>query len=134
MRPATRHYNVIEDMEEKIKGLRLIAVVLAKGSTGFELEGMVDNEYLRYSLSTMFEVCFEKDHVFKRDIIGDKSTLSIWDCLDRVLEDVAVSPDGRVCSLRLENEKTIYVWSHELKHDNLIVVKRNESIEWFTIG
>ena len=118
----------------KIIGLRLESVTLSRGSTTFELDGVKEGEHYRYHLGTMFEICFEKVDLFKRDIVDDESTARLWRCLEADLQDVTLSEDGRVCELKLNNKKSIFIWSEELNHDNLLVVRKYESDEWFTIG
>jgi|GEM_PF-2159044 len=120
--------------EQKLVGLDLVSVSLARGATGFTLLGKVGGEHCRFDCSTMFEICFDEDRIFKDDIRDHPSTLKLWDCLDKTLEAVCLSDDGRVCSLKLEEGPTVYVWSEDEKHDNLFVVQRWRSDEWFTIG
>ncbi|MEM6555971.1 MAG: hypothetical protein AAF642_08860 [Pseudomonadota bacterium] len=120
--------------EEKLVGLDLRSVSLGRGATSLELDGKISGEYHRYNCSTNFEICFDKDRVFKDDIIDHPSTLRLWDCLEKPLIDISISEDGRVCSLKLGDGPTIYVWSQNEKHDNLFVVRRWQSEEWFTIG
>lgn len=119
---------------EKITGLRLESVTLSKGSKTFEFDGMRDGEHYRYHLGTMFEICFGKEDLFKRDIVDDESTVKLWGCLEAELKDVILSEDGRVCQLKLDNGKSIFIWSLEVDHDNLLVARRHEFDEWFTIG
>lgn len=124
----------MEKLTQKISGLRLDSITISRGSTTFELDGMKNGEHYKYKLGTMFEVCFEKIDLFKRDIVDDESTINLWGCLEACLEDVSLSEDGRVCELKLDNNKSIFIWSEEADHDNLILVRRYESDEWFTIG
>lgn len=121
-------------MEENLIGLTLIGVVLAKGSTGFELIGNKAGEHYRYSLSSMFEICFDRKDIFERDIRDDPSTLTFWRVLEHELSGISISEDGRVCELKFQDAPSIFVWAQELKHDNLIIAQRHDSDEWFTIA
>lgn len=120
--------------EHKLVGLDLMSVTLGRASTSFELSGKIGGEYHRYYCSTMFDICFDKNRVFEQDIIDHPSTLRLWDCLEQKLIDLNISEDGRVCSLVLEGGPTIYIWSKETEHDNLLIADRWQSEEWFTIG
>jgi len=124
----------MERPEEKITNLRLESVTISRGSKTFEFSGIKEKEYYRYYLGTIFEVCFDSADLFKRDIIDDESTVGIWGCLEADLQDITLSKDGRVCELKLDNSKSIFIWSLEVAHDNLLVARRHESDEWFTIG
>lgn len=120
--------------EQKLVGLELVSVSLGRGATSFTFAGSSDGEHCRYDCSTMFEICFDEARVFKDDIIDHPSSLKLWDCLEKELEEIFVRDDGRVCSLKLKGGPTVYIWSEEAKHDNLLVVERWQSDEWFTIG
>lgn len=96
--------------------------------------GYIGEEHYRYDCSNGFEICFDKARIFKDDIIDHPSTLELWDCLEKTLEDISISDNGRVCLLKLKDGPMIYVWSKEEDHDNLFIVKRWQSDEWFTIG
>ena len=120
--------------EEKLVGLDLVSISLGRGATSLMFYGKVGEEHCRYDCSTIFEICFDEARVFKDDIIDHPSTLKLWDCLEKTLEELSVTNDGRVCSLKLKSGPTIYVWSAKEDHDNLFVVKRWQSDEWFTIG
>jgi hypothetical protein len=122
------------DYAEKLVGLDLRSVSLGRGVTSLQLDGKINGEHHLYICSTGFEMCFDKESVFKDDIIDHPSTLKLWDCLEKSLIDISISDDGRVCSLKLEEGPTIYVWSESEDHDNLFVVRRWRSDEWFTIG
>jgi hypothetical protein len=119
---------------QKLVGLDLVSVSLSRGATSFTLAGKIDGEYCRYDCSTMFEICFDDARIFKDDIIDHASTLKLWDCLEKTLEELSVSTDGRVCSLKFKDGPTVHIWSADKDHDNLFVVKRWQSDEWFTIG
>lgn len=121
-------------MEENLIGLTLTTVWLGRGSTGFELMGQKEGTNYRYSLSSMFEICFSKADLFQRDIRDDPSTLNFWKVLEHDLSGIVMSEDGRVCELQFEDAPSIFVWSQDLDHDNLFVVMRDNSDEWFTIG
>jgi len=125
---------MIVNLIGKITGLRLERITLSRGSTTFEVDGMKDEEHCRYYLGTMFEVCFDSVDLFKRDIVDDESTVKLWSCLEAEIEEVILSEDGRVCELKLNNKKSIFIWSKEFDHDNLLVVRKYNSDEWFTIG
>lgn len=120
--------------EQKLVGLHLESVSLSRGATGFNLGGKIDGAYHRYECSTPFEICFDEDRVFKDDIVDHPSTLRLWECLEKTLIELKVSEDGRICMLKFDGGPTAYVWSIECKHDNLFVVHRWQSDEWFTIG
>ena len=124
----------MEKLIKNIIGLRLESVSISRSSITFEVEGMKDGEHYRYMLGTMFEICFDKSSLFKNDIVDDESTARFWGCLEACLQGVTLSKDGRVCELKLDNSKSIYIWSEDINHDNLIVVRRHESDEWFTVG
>lgn len=119
---------------DKLQGLRFRDITIGSAAHSMGFDGKIGDEYFRYSLSSMFETCFDASDVFKKDFIRDRIFLKVWDYFDRVLEAIEISPDGRVCELKMSGGLSIYVWSHELKHDNLIVATRWESDEWFTIG
>lgn len=120
--------------EQKLVGLELISISLGRGATSFLFDGKNNGEHCRYDCSAMFEICFDEARVFKDDIIDHPSTLKLWDCLEKELQEISVSDDGLVCRLKLKDGPTIYVWSQHEKHDNLFVVRRWQSDEWFTIG
>jgi hypothetical protein len=119
---------------EKLHGLRLFAITLGSASCSFEFEGKIEGKFHRYSLGSAFETCFELSDVFKKDLIRDESLLKIWDYFDHVLEKIEISADGRVCELKMSGDQSIYVWSLEASHDNLLVARRWDSTEWFVIG
>lgn len=121
-------------MIENLKELNLITVLISWGATAFEFEGKKGDDYHRYTLSTMFEICFDEHLVFKSDILQDESTVKIWNYFNKRLLDIVLSSDGRSCELKFEDELSIYVWSKEMDHDSLFIVNRYQSEEWFAIG
>ena len=120
--------------EQKLVGLDLMSVTLARGTSSFQLSGKIDGEYHRYDCSSSFEVCFEQERLFKDDIIDHPSTLKLWNCLERELVGLKLSEDGRVCTLALSGGLSIFLWSLELAHDNLMIAQRWQSDEWFKVG
>ncbi len=120
--------------EQKLVGLDLMSVTLTKGATSFEFSGKIDGEFHRYDCGTGFDICFDEVRIFKDDIVNHPSTLRIWECLENKLSKLVLSDDGRVCSLTFEEGPSIYIWSRERDHDNLIIARRWQSDEWFTIG
>jgi len=82
----------------------------------------------------MFEVCFSEADIFKSDIRDDKSTFQLWRYLETELTDIFLSDDQRVCELAFDNNQSIHIWSKDMDHDNLFVVRRFQSDEWWTIG
>lgn len=122
------------NVTSRLLGLRFESVTLAKGSISFELDGMKNDQHHRYHLTTQFDVCFDANDVFKHDIVDDASTANVWSYLESDLIKILLSEDGRICELCFSNGKSIFVASLEFEHDNLFVVNRHGSDEWFTIG
>jgi len=119
---------------EKIIGLRLESVTLSKGAFSMQFQGRKNGEPVAYNISTMYEICFHRDGLFSRDIIEDESTTELWGYLEQSLEACILVEEGRVCELVFSDASSIFVWSMEYDHDNLLVVKNLNSAEWFTIG
>lgn len=122
------------DNEHVLVGLELDRIALMRGGTSFSFGGKLDGEFVRYECATAFEVCFDENRIFKDDIVDHPSTINLWNCLERKLVGLHISDDGRICSLKLDGGPTIYISSRDEEHDNLLVVRRWQSDEWFTIG
>lgn len=122
------------NLQTPIAGLRLEQIAIGRGVTKFTFDGRVSGQPIVLEASTHFEVCFDTHDVFQKDIVDDASTVELWACLERLVESVSTSEDGRVCEIRLDNGKTIFVSSKEHQHDNLLVVRHLDSTNWFTIG
>ena len=90
-------------MQEKLVGLTLTGVTLAKGTTGFEISGVRDGSSYRFSLSTMYQVCFSREDIFERDIINDPSSLKIWKILEHDVKAIQLSEDQRYCEIHFED-------------------------------
>lgn len=120
--------------ESLIIGLRLDSICLSAASVSLQVSGKIGDVYYQYSMSTMFELCFDKSSIFKDDITHGEHTKKIWDYLDSKIADISLSDDGRVLKISFENKKNIYIWSVDIDHDNLIVVSSQNSDDWFAIG
>ncbi len=110
-------------------GLRLESCRFSKCSYSFEFDGRVNGEYFNFDVGTSCYLSFTKE----RKDIGNDFSKHMWDILETNLENIILNEKDEEVIFEFEKGKKIFFWWESPLDDNLIIVRKKRSNQWFTI-
>ncbi len=113
---------------EKIHGLTLESFRLSKGSYSLEFSGKSNEESVIYHVGTAYNLSVNAKN--KSDAL-EKSSEVIWPVLEQALI-TTIEVENQI-RLIFENGKELLIWQEENANDNLLIVRKEDSEEWFTV-
>jgi len=102
----------------------LESVTVGNTSASLNFYSTVNGEHCWYYASSMYEICFHVEGVFKEDIINNATILDFWNYFGKAVSSINVLHGGRVCELVFDFGRSIYIWSKDSPLDNLLIIRR----------
>ncbi len=113
---------------EEIHGFTLESFRLSKGSYSLEFSGKSNEEFVIYNVGTAYNLSVDEKN--ESDAL-EKSSEDIWPVLEQVLI-TTIEVENQIRFL-FENGKELLIWQEENANDNLLIVRKEDSDEWFTV-
>jgi hypothetical protein len=113
---------------EKLDNLTLESLTISKGSYCLELSGKCNDEFVTYFAGTSYNLSVDNS---ANSDAREKASEVVWP----VLEELLISTKQSENQIRFifENGKELLIWQEENAIDNLMIVTKKDSEEWFTI-
>lgn len=113
-------------------GFVLESCRFSKSSYVFEFCGKLNDEFRTFQVSTPFNC---SGVLGDRTDAGEKISLEIWNCLEKVVQSVSVKTNKETTEVvfNFEGDAGFIIWSDEPLKDNLMIVRDQKTGEWFTV-
>lgn len=112
----------------KLNQLRLQSFTISKSSYTLEFSGKIKDKPVTYFASTSYNLSTNKEN--KSDAL-EKSSEIIWPVLEQTL--LRTELEENQIHFIFKNERILTFWQKENATDNLIIVRKKNSDEWFTV-
>lgn len=114
-------------------GFTLESCRFSKSSYTFEFCGQLNNEYRTFFVSTPY--CFSRPGEEVSDA-GSRFSLEVWGVLERKVTSIFVDENEQSLKITFDFEGggKFLIWSDKPLIDNLLIVKNQETGDWFPVS